>query len=205
MATERGPGETDGRVAGAGGPRPARVFVALKIAPAIADELAKVAREMEKFPVRLVAPADLHLTLVPPWNELSITDAVEKLRRVSDRCDDFTLEFRHIGYGPEPRRPRLLWVECVAEPKMAQLRAMLLTTFEQTDDRPFRPHVTLARLRGDGAIIAPRHPIDRDLVLAQHVGSVELMQSPPPRGRGYKVLASLKFGTNSECSSGIRG
>ncbi len=205
MATECGPGETDGRVAGAVEPHPARIFVALKIAPAIADELAKVARELEQFPVRLVAPADIHLTLVPPWSEVSIPDAVEKLRRVADRCDDFTLEFRHIGYGPEPRRPRLLWVECVAEPNMAQLRSMLLTTFEQTDERSFRPHVTLARLRGNGAIIARKHPIERDLVLAQHVGSVELMQSPPPGGRGYKVLASLKFGTNSEYSSGIRG
>jgi RNA 2',3'-cyclic 3'-phosphodiesterase len=205
MASESGPDEIDGLAASSGGPQPARVFVALKIAAAIADELAKVARELERVPVRLVAPADIHLTLVPPWNEVSIPEAAEKLRRVADRCDDFTLELRHVGYGPEPRRPRLLWAECVAEPNIEQLRAALLLTFGQTDERPFRPHVTLARLRGNGAVIARKYPIDRDLVLTQRVGSVELMQSPPPGGSGYKVLASIEFGANRESPLGTKG
>jgi 2'-5' RNA ligase len=203
MVSERGPDETSGLAANAGSPQSARVFVALRIEPAIADELAGAARELERFPVRLIAPADIHLTLVPPWNEVSIPDAVEKLRRIAEKCADFTLEFQHVGYGPEPRRPRLLWVECTATPEIAQLRAMLLLAFGQVDERPFRPHVTIARLRSNGAIIARRHPIDRGLVLTQHVGSVELMQSPAPGGSGYKVLASLTFGANREFSPGV--
>jgi RNA 2',3'-cyclic 3'-phosphodiesterase len=142
---------------------------------------------------------------VPPWNEVSIPDAVEKLRRVIDSFGDFILEFRRVGYGPEPRRPRFLWAECAAGPDLAQLRAMLLPAFEQTDERPFRPHVTLARLRGNGAVVARKCPIDRDLALTQRVGSVELMQSPPPGGSGYTVLASLRFAKNPEFSSSARG
>lgn len=205
MALERGPVEIDSLTASSGRLQPARVFVALKIAPEIADELAQMARELERFPVRLIAPADIHLTLVPPWNEVSIPDAGEKLRRVADRCDGFALEFRRVGYGPEPRRPRLLWAECAAGPGIAQLRAVLLLMFDQKDDRPFRPHVTLARLRGNGAIIARKYPFERDLVLTQRVDSVELMQSPPPGESGYKVLASLPLGTNPEFSAGARG
>lgn len=91
-----------------------------------------------------------------------------------------------------------MWAECAAEPTMAQLRAVLLLAFGQADERPFRPHVTLARLRGNAAIIARKHPVDRDPMLTQRVGSVELMQSPPPGGSGYKVLASPKFGANPE-------
>jgi RNA 2',3'-cyclic 3'-phosphodiesterase len=202
MASGNGPDEIDGSTASSGGPHPARVFVALKIAPEIAHELAQIARELERFPVRLISPADIHLTLVPPWSEISIPDAVEKLRRVADRSGDFTLEFGRVGYGPEPRRPRFLWAECAAGPDIAKLRAMLLLTFEQTDERPFRPHATLARLRGNGASIARKYPIDRDLALTQRTGSVELMQSPPPGASGYKVLASLRLGTNPEFSSG---
>jgi len=186
----------------AGHPQPARIFVALKIAPELADELALMARGLERFPVRLVAPADIHLTLVPPWNEVSIPDAVEKLRCVADSFGAFTLRFRRVEYGPEPRRPRLLWVECAVGQEIAQLRAALLLTFEQTDERPFRPHVTLARLRGNGAVIARKYPIDRDLLITQRVHSVELMQSPPPGGSGYKVLASLPFGANPEFALG---
>ncbi len=94
----------------------------------------------------------------------------------------------------------LLWAECAAGPDLARLHAALLLAFGQTDERPFRPHVTLARLRGNGAAIARKCPIDRDLALTQRVGSVELMQSPPPGERGYKVLASPVFGANPELS-----
>ena len=79
---------------------PARVFVALRIAPEIAQELSRYGKGLEQFSVGLVPPADIHLTLVPPWNEVSIADAVAKLRRVAETCVAFTLEFHHIGYGP---------------------------------------------------------------------------------------------------------
>ena len=204
MASEGGSGEIGGLAAGSGRPRPARVFVALKMAPEIAGELARIARELERLPVRLIAPADIHLTLVPPWNEVSIPDAVGKLGRVADGFGDFTLEFRHVGYGPEPRRPRLLWAECAAGPELARLHAGLLLVFGQTDERPFRPHVTLARLRGSGSGIARKHPIDRDLALTQHIGSVELMQSPAPGESGYKVLAWPLFGANPGSPSPMR-
>jgi 2'-5' RNA ligase len=194
--TSSGPGEIDTPTPSSGAPRLARVFVALKMAPEIADELAQIARELERLPVRLIAPADIHLTLVPPWNEVSIPEAVGKLRGVVDRFGVFALELRHVGYGPEPRRPRFLWAECAPGFELTQLRAELLLAFGQTDERPFRPHVTLARLRGNGAVIARKCPVDRDLALTQRVGSVELMQSPAPGESGYKVLASPLVGSS---------
>jgi 2'-5' RNA ligase len=112
------------------------------------------------------------------------------------------LTFRHVGYGPEPRRPRFLWADCVASKEIAELRAALLQAFGQADERPFRPHVTLARLRDKGRVIARKHPLDQDLALTQRVETVELMQSPPPGERGYKVLASLALGENPESALG---
>lgn len=198
MASQCGSDQTENPTAGSGSAPRARVFVALKIARGIADELAQMALELKRFPVRLIAPADIHLTLVPPWNEVSIPDAVGRLRGVAGRFGQFMLEFRHVGYGPEPRRPRFLWAECVAGPDLAELRASLLAAFEQTDERPFRPHVTLARLRANGAMIARKCPIDRELMLTQRIGSVELLQSPAPGEAGYRPLASLPFGTSPE-------
>jgi RNA 2',3'-cyclic 3'-phosphodiesterase len=182
--------------------RPVRIFVALRIAPEIALQLAQYSRGLEQFTVRLVAPADIHLTLVPPWNEVSISDAIERLRCVADRFFPFILAFRHIGYGPEPRRPRFLWAECVASKEIAELRMSLLQAFGQAGERPFRPHVTLARLRDKGRAIACKHPLDQDLALMQRIESVELMQSPSPGGSGYNVLASLTLGENPKLASG---
>ena len=193
--------ETNDAAANADHPRPVRIFVAVKIAPEIADELAQVARGLERFPVRLVAPVDIHLTLVPPWNETSIPNAVEKLRRVADSFEAFALLFQRIGYGPEPKRPRFLWAECAAGQEVADLRSALLRAFGQTDERLFLPHVTLARLGGKGSAIARKHFIDQNLSLAQQVESIELMQSPLPGERGYKVLATLRLGKNPKIPS----
>ncbi len=127
----------------------ARVFVAVKAAPDIAEELARIAAGV--VGVRRIAPADIHLTLLPPWNATSISAAIAMLRGVADNARPFTLAFQSLGYGPQPKRPRLLWVDCAAPDELTALHAALLAAFGQSDERPFRPHVTVARIRGNGA------------------------------------------------------
>ncbi|MGD0634536.1 MAG: RNA 2',3'-cyclic phosphodiesterase [Beijerinckiaceae bacterium] len=194
------PNERTAAAAGESGARQARVFIGVKVAPEIAHELARLARSLERFSVRLVPANDIHLTLVPPWNEASIPAAVEKLRAVTDRFGPFVLKFQHLSYGPQPRRPRLLWAECAATDDIALLRGALLQSFGQSDDRSFRPHVTLARIRGNGSAIAWQQPIDRDLSFTQQVGSIELFQSPSPNGNGYEILASLRLGHDADAA-----
>ena len=111
------------------------------------------------------------------------------------------MTYQHVGYGPRPKRPRLLWADCTASDEIAALRAALLQAYGQTDERPFRPHVTLARLRGNGSAIARKHPIDRELSLTQHVESVELFQSPPAGAGGYRILASFQLGEIAHVAS----
>lgn len=168
-----------------------RLFVGVKTEARIADELARLARGLERFRVRRIAAADLHLTLVPPWNAVSIPEAVETLSGAVASFGEFPLTYEHVGYGPEPRRPRLLWADCATSDVLMQLRSSLLRAFGRADERPFRPHVTLARLRENGRAVARRCPIDVKIALTQRVTSVELFQSPPAGERGYRVLASI--------------
>jgi 2'-5' RNA ligase len=74
------------------------------------------------------------------------------------------------------------------------LQAALLEAYGQSNERPFRPHVTLARIRASGSAVARKHPIDRELSFTQRVQSAELFQSPPPGGSGYQILASVRLG-----------
>ena len=113
-----------------------RVFVGLRIAPEIAAELAQRVRGLERAGIRLVAPADIHLTIVPPWNEASTPEAIERLRRVVIKFGSFSLTFQHLGYGPQRSRPRLLWAECKDSDEIAELRAALLHAY----GRPTRGH-----------------------------------------------------------------
>lgn len=180
---------------------PTRVFIGLRVAPEIASQLAQFAAALERPSVRQVAPADIHLTLVPPWNETSLPCAISKLAGVVARFGAFPLLFQYVGYGPQPRRPRLLWAECAASDEIAALRMALLLAFGQTDERPFQPHVTLARIRAAGPVIARKHPINQPVSLTQQIESVELFQSPPAGQSGYQVLTSLRLGRSGRFSA----
>jgi 2'-5' RNA ligase len=171
----------------------ARVFVGIRIAPAIADQLARFAAALQSPFVRTVAPVDIHLTLAPPWNETLVSDAIAKLARATAPFSAFPLVIQRVCYGPQPRWPRLLWAECAAGKELFTLRAALLEAFGQANERPFQPHVTLARIRGNSRALARKYPIDERLSLTQRVESIELFQSPPPRATGYRILASSRL------------
>jgi hypothetical protein len=87
----------------------------------------------------------------------------------------------------------VVWAECAACPELEALQGVLLEAFGKLNERPFRPHVTLARIEQDSAT-ARRHPIDQRLSLTQSVCSVELFRSPPPGMRGYPVVVSSSLG-----------
>ena len=169
----------------------ARVFVGLKVMPEIAQELAQLARGLERFPTRFVPSEDTHLTLVPPWDESSIPDAIEKLRDALKGSAPFMLTFIRLSYWPDRRHPRLLCAECVTTPEIKVLQSALLNAFGQAEDRPFEPHVTLARMQRGVRAAAGKNEMDRELSLVQSIDSVELFQSRTQAGKGYQILASL--------------
>lgn len=173
--------------------RPARLFIGIKIAAEIADELTKIARAIPDSSVRRVPATDLHLTLVAPWNENSVDAAAGSLADALALIHSFDLAFTHIDYEPARERPTLLWAECAATAELALLKRLLTAAFHQTDDRPFRPHVTLARLNDNGRRIARNYPMERALAFHQKVQSVELFRSPQQQGRGYEVIASIQL------------
>jgi RNA 2',3'-cyclic 3'-phosphodiesterase len=174
-----------------------RVFVGLKIAPTVAKQLADRARGLERSPNRFVPCGDIHLTLLPPWNERSVLDVIEKLRTISSRLRPFPLTFTCLAYWPNHRRPRLLCVECAPSDQLKALQDALLTDFGQMNDRPFKPHVTLARLQRGAKPASTKDALDQDPALEQMVNTVELFQSPKPPAKGYAVLASVPLTTST--------
>lgn len=190
-----------GDMSHAGQGRPARLFVGIKIAPEIASALAKIARPLEDPSVRLVPAADIHLTLVPPWAEEHVEAAALALRAALQPVDSFDLVFEHLNYGPAPIAPKFLWAECTATDELGLLQKLLLSAFNQTDERPFRPHVTLARLRKNGRKIARKQPMDRQLSFTQTVQSIELFRSPQQQGLGYEIIASIPLHDRSPASA----
>ena len=127
-----------------------RAFVAVDLPDVARDALQAV---QDDLPVgRLMAPETLHVTLGflgdQPQHVIAAVD--EELATI--RFAPFRLILQGLDtFGG--KQPKLLWAGVAAEPKLAALRdqvrrAIASAGLELPRER-FRPHVTLARFRGD--------------------------------------------------------
>ncbi len=101
--------------------------------------------------VRWVRPEQIHLTLrfVGEADEDTTALLIERLRSVA--AAPFPLHVGGVGVFPGRRRPRVLWVGADGGDALAALHDRIEHGVREAggtpDEKPFRPHLTLARLR----------------------------------------------------------
>lgn len=147
---------------------PWRLFLAVPLPTAVRDLVATMTTDLaaEGWPVRWVAPEGAHLTLhflgeMPPERAELLRLA---LPPVIARHAAFALRTAGLGVFPTLRRPRVLWLGLHGpahrlETLQRDLAATLVGLGFPVDDGPFRPHLTLGRVRNTGT---PAFPL-RDL------------------------------------------
>ena len=195
---------------------PKRIFVAVGTAPELQEAVAAWAAAHGALPVRWLsgpvrngvsngAGKNLHVTLVPPWYERD-TDAVARKLAPLRGFAPFAVRFDRIVYGPSPREPRLIWAEGTAPQELIELKQKIeLLLGVHPEARPFRLHLTLARLRtpkrSDGGQARfrpeqfasfPMKRLDERVSWTEEIRSVLLMESHlSPAGADYEVLADI--------------
>lgn len=101
--------------------------------------------------VRPVAGDNLHLTLcfIGPAR---VDEAHQRLLQL--QASRFTLQLQGYGSFGNPRRGLLLWAGVAPSPALHQLQADMTTCLADLlpsrRERPYRPHITLARVRPGG-------------------------------------------------------
>jgi len=131
-----------------------RAFVALEISGNAADSL--VAFESELLAtgadIKLVEGENLHLNLkfLGEVSEPQAADAKARLGGLSLRGAEVSVE--GVGAFPAPDRPRVVWAGVARENEgpVAEIARRVVESLEgigETDERPFRAHVTLGRVR----------------------------------------------------------
>lgn len=171
-----------------------RLFVALDLPDHVRDALAAVGRAADPDVWRAVAPEALHVTLAflgarPPEDVARIAPVVEA-ESVAPR-----LALGGVLLLP-PRRARVLTVEIHGP--LGELQARVAAGLQAAgvytpEARPFRAHVTLARLRPRAR--APREAHVELAPIAFSAPSVTLYESRlHPRGATYlpRVKAALE-------------
>ena len=129
-----------------------RVFIALpvpeEIRMALADRLSGV-----ELPGKPVSPGNWHFTLrfLGSIEQVALERAVAALDQ-SDLGDGFRVELGDLGAFPRASRASVLWVGVTeGESEMLELAVAAEQAAQAaglpTEERPFRPHLTLSRIR----------------------------------------------------------
>jgi RNA 2',3'-cyclic 3'-phosphodiesterase len=181
-----------------------RLFVALPIPESVRSNLAALIQEMRATDAKAkwVRPENLHVTLkfigeTPPEKLDAIGTALSKVHSPQP----VHLKFQGIGFFPNARRPRVLWVGMEASPNLAQLAADVDKAIAPLgfplEVWAFTPHLTLARFGSPGMSAALRAAVEHNA--AHEVGVLrsmefQLIQSKlKPTGAEYTTLQSFPF------------
>jgi 2'-5' RNA ligase len=99
---------------------------------------------------RWTQPEGIHLTLkfLGEISDAKVREVCESLKKLGP-VDSFTVGLKSFGFFPDARRPRVFWAGVEAPASLSQLaeqveEAMRRIGFAR-EERPFRPHLTLAR------------------------------------------------------------
>jgi len=187
----------------------ARLFFAVELPPEVRAEALRVGAEMRRrlgAAARFTPEENLHLTL-KFIEELDAAGVPRLLANAAPRLaavEPFRATLQGSGAFPGLRAARVLWIG-IGEGRAALAR--IARKLDQSagrqgvprDRRPFRPHLTLARLREPAALDAGSLPAPESLAFP--VGEVVLYESRlSSAGATHVPLTRLPLGAGEAAS-----
>ncbi len=135
-----------------------RVFIGIDLDAEIRAKITRFLEGVQGFApdARWVRPESLHVTLkfIGEQKPESVEAITERLRQVKSAAIE--IRFTRHGFFPTAKAPRVFWIGIQAGPHLAELAGNIDVATSALgiprEDRPFSPHLTLARAgRGSGA------------------------------------------------------
>lgn len=130
-----------------------RLFTAIDLP---SDVLVRLERLISAFRSEALikwTPVDnLHITtkFIGEWAESRLGELHDALSSLLPR-EPFEVELKNLGWFPNERSPRVLWVGATAADKLSHLAEAiderLVSLGIPREDRPFTPHLTIARIK----------------------------------------------------------
>jgi len=126
-----------------------RLFIAIELPEDLKRTLGRLGTDIPE--ARRVPTEQMHLTLafLDEVEEEVVERLAVQLARI--REPEFQLSFSSHGCFPDRRRARVLWIGVEPHRRLLHLacavREAVLACGIQQEERPFSPHITLARLK----------------------------------------------------------
>jgi 2'-5' RNA ligase len=144
-----------------------RLFVAIDIPPNIRDALDQLLSRLRPTAKISWSPvANLHITtkFIGEWPDLRLQEIETALRAIPTR-PPLRIEVGGLGWFPNPRSPRVFWVAVQAYESLGALARDTESALEPLgiarENRPFSPHLTLARIKTPTPLDSLRQTIEK--------------------------------------------
>jgi 2'-5' RNA ligase len=142
-----------------------RIFIGIDLDPEVRVRIARFLEGVQGFApdARWVRPESRHITLkfIGEQKSEQVDAITERLRRIEDSAFEiraFEVHFGGYGFFPTAKAPRVFWIGIQAGAQLAELaKSVDIATAElgiPREDRPYSPHLTLAR--GGGRSGSPK-------------------------------------------------
>jgi 2'-5' RNA ligase len=187
-----------------------RTFIAVEITGETATAMTEYLEHLRRHPakVRWSRPDQMHLTLkfLGEIQESVAGTVSEALKALAAGSSPFQAELKGLGGFPNLKRPNVLWAgvtdgaaELVALAEQVE-REMESLGFKR-EGRPFRPHLTLGRVKLNkdlGAVCAQMEKDAGRSFGVFPVGEMVLFKSVlSPSGADYTALGRFKLGAGA--------
>ena len=183
-----------------------RLFLAINLTPEVRRDIASETASLRENVPELAWVRDdlLHLTLkfLGEQPEEIVTRLQPALEAVAGRHRLLTMALGGVGAFPNFRRARVVWLGVAQDPRLELLHHDVEVECEklgfEIEGRPFRPHLTLARVRQPLAVerarelsrMAKRIEYQTEFV----IHSIDLMRSDlTAEGPSYATLVPAAF------------
>jgi 2'-5' RNA ligase len=184
-----------------------RTFVAIDLVPDLKITMETLIRNIKKSAkgIKWVNSSGMHLTLkfLGDITPEKAGDVIGLLKTIAQKHSAFPLQLKGTGTFPPGRKKstRVIWAGIVETPELISLNEGLEEGFEKIgfsrEDRPFHPHLTLARVKSPDGI----EPVLNELEKYREtdfggmmVDRMRFFQSiMKPDGAHYSALGEVEF------------
>lgn len=187
-----------------------RAFIAIDTTDEVKQKLGRVQEELQRLDagVKWVAPENMHFTLVflgdiPSGKAAPVAQAMDRVGAVS--CG-FSYEVAGLGFFGSRSSPRVIWAGIRADPALPAIQTSLCAELRKLDitleDRPFKPHLTLGRVRSvrntDAFLRKIQSHVDTSFGEVRADPMLLIRSVLTPRGPEYSILHRACLGARGE-------
>ena len=186
-----------------------RIFIAIEINYELKAELGAIQEKLRPAgaDAKWVKPENIHLTLrfIGEIDEQRMKDVNEAATKAFTGIESFSMSLGEAGAFPDTEYPRVLWVgikygatnlKALAD----RIEKELVDKNFGNADKPFSPHMTIARLRTyrNAQKLAQMLSLVKVPAVSQKVENVSIIQSSlTPSGPIYTNIHKVKLKTDS--------